>query len=152
MKKILILLSLMMACCVAVNAAATSYQFTFRDTGGNPYCDGMYLALYKGAGSKTLVDGYHFNTFCQGTYTGVNGFKAGVHAAYQYNAAGATMIVSDPVGGGTGMGVVWLVNPTYRTWVVYFSGFGAGEYVGNYGTWINGARAEGKGNKPAIQP
>jgi len=154
MKKLLVLLSLVMTFGLA--ASATTYSFTFRDASGVPLCDGLVLNLYKsGLGSKTLVDGYHFNTNCNSaTATGVNGFKAAVHTAYQYNATGSTMIVGDPVFGDGkfgGQGVLWLVNPTYRTWILYFSGFGSGETVGGFGTWINGLSPERKGRVAATQ-
>lgn len=155
MKKICLVLSMLMVCSLAASAASTTYAFTFRDTAGNPYCDGMVLVLSKGAGPKTLVDGYHFNSDCAGNAMGVNGFKAGVAAAYQYNALGATMIVGDPVWQfviGNQTNLTFQVNSTYHTWIIWASNFASGEYVVNFGTWVNGTRADSRGTKPSTKP
>ena len=120
------------------SASSTFYDFHFLDTGGNEYCDG--ILFYNYGSPKTLVDGYHWNTFCAGTNATVNGFKASVSAKYQYRASGATFLISDPDSGngGGGTGVMWLINPTYGTWNFYYSGGGAGEFVGNEGLFVNG--------------
>jgi hypothetical protein len=121
------------------SASITTYDFHFLTTGGSEYCDGMFF--YNYGSPKTLVDGYHWNTFCGGTNANVNGFKAAVAAKYQYAATGATFLVSDPDSGngaGGGTGVMWLINPTYGTWNFYYSGGGAGEFVGNEGLFVNG--------------
>ena len=137
-------------------AASTLYDFTLRNTSGTAFCDGMVLYLYKGTefgtGSKTLVDGYHWLTDCSSTSSAVNGFKAAIAPQYQYGGIGANLIVSDPeFGNGAlgGQGQVWLFNPAYGTWTGYFSGGGSGEYVFNYGTWVNFTHADKKGTKAA---
>jgi hypothetical protein len=126
-------------------AAATLYNFTFRDTSGNAYCDGMFVYLYKGAGSKTLVDGQHINGgTCAGT-TYVNGFKAGIAPLYQYNGLGANLIIADTTI--PGVSLMYLVNPVYSTWTLWESGGGGGEFIVNYGTFVNGTTAVKKGSK-----
>jgi hypothetical protein len=140
-------------------AAATLYDFTFRNTVGTAYCDGLFVYLYKGSspfgtGGKTLVDGFHWNDNCGGGQTNVNGFKAGIAAPYQYNGIGANLIISDPLLGdglGGGTGIVWLVNPVYGTWTLWESGGGAGEFVLNYGTFVNLTHADKKGSVPATK-
>jgi hypothetical protein len=124
---------------VPVSASTTTYDFHFLSTSGSEYCDG--ILFYNYGSPKTLVDGYHWNTFCAGTNANVNGFKASVAAKYQYASSGAVFLVTDPDSGngaGGGTGVMWLFNPTYRTWSFYYSGGGAGEFVGNEGVFVNG--------------
>jgi len=116
------------------SASSTTYDFHFLTTSGSEYCDGMFF--YNYGSPKTLVDGYHWNTFCSGANVDVNGFKGSVAAKYQYAATGATFLISDPDSAPTG--VMWLINPTYGTWNYYYSGGGAGEYVGNEGLFVNG--------------
>jgi hypothetical protein len=157
MKRILFLLVVAAMCAAFVpTASATTYNFTLRDTSGNAYCDGLYLVLYSsspGVTPKTLVDGYHWNDNCSGAYASANGFKAGVSSYYQYSGTGAVLIVSDPgyggSGGGYGYNTLWLVNTTAHHWTGYFGQNGGGEYVFNYGTWINGAVAQSGGTKTA---
>jgi len=154
MKKLLLVVTIMALVAsfsVTASAAATLYNFTFRDTAGNPYCDG--LVFYNYGAPKTLVDGYHWNDNCGGGQTNVNGFKGGVASNYQYGV-GATFIVSDPLfgnGSGGGTGLVWLVNPVYKTWTLWESGGGGGEFIANHGTFVNGTVAGQKGSKPATQ-
>jgi hypothetical protein len=124
---------------VRANASTTTYDFHFLTTSGSEYCDG--ILFYNYGSPKILVDGYHWNTFCAGTNADVNGFKASVAGKYQYAASGATFLISDPDSGdgaGGGVGVMWLINPTYGTWNFYYSGGGAGEFVGNEGLFVNG--------------
>lgn len=121
------------------SASTTTYDFHFLTTGGNEYCDG--ILFYNYGSPKVLVDGYHWNTFCSGANANVNGFKAGVPAKFQYAATGAVFLISDPDSGnglGGGTGVMWLINPAYGTWNFYYSGGGAGEFVGNEGLFVNG--------------
>lgn len=157
MKKLIFVLLMVAICSLAVSAKNSYYNFTFRDPNGGTYCDGMYLMLYTpspGVTPKTLVDGYHWNSDCGGSYANVNGFKAGVSPYYQYNALGAPMIVGSPVGGNGSAGgtqLIYLVNITYHTWCLWVSGGGAGQYVYNYGTWING-KAPVQGTKPSYKP
>ncbi len=145
MKKLVLLLTLVaMLSPLAANAKTILYDFTFRNTSGTAYCDGFYVYLY--GTPKTLVDGYHWSYDCAGSDAYVNGFKASVSANYQYSATGATLIVSDPAFGVTN-GSVYLVNPLYNTWTLWRSGGGSGEYVFNYGTFVNFTHADKKGTK-----
>jgi hypothetical protein len=154
MKKMLLVVTIMALVAsfsVTASAATTLFHFTLRDTSGNAYCDGMFFYSY--GTPKTLVDGYHYNDNCAGGQSNVNGFKAGVSSSYQYGA-GAAFIVSDPLfgnGSGGGTGLVWLVNPVYKTWTLWESGGGSGEFIGNHGTFVNGTVAGQKGTKAATQ-
>jgi hypothetical protein len=151
MKKLLLVITVLTfvaTLSVPANAAATLYDFTFRDTAGNPYCDGLFV--YNYGVPKTLVDGYHWNAFGCGTGSvNVNGFKGGVATAYQYSGVGSVLIISDPLLASTG--VTWLVNTTYKHWTVWESGGGAGEVVVNYGTFVNFTKADHPGTKTALQ-
>jgi hypothetical protein len=157
MRKLLLLLTVLTMVAtftVAASARTTTYSFTLRDTSGDAYCDGFTVYLY--GSPKTLVDGYHWNDNCASAQTNVNGFKGGVAPAYQYSGSGAVLIVSDPLfgnGADGGSGLVWLFNAAYGTWIVYESGGGAGEYILNYGTFINGEVVKDveKGTKPSIR-
>ena len=160
MKRILFLLVVAAMCAAFVpTASATLYNFTLRDTSGNAYCDGLYLVLYSpnpGVTPKSEVDGYHWNDNCAGAYAAANGFKAGVYSGYQYSGTGAVLIVSDPgyssnagYTGGYGYNTLWLVNTTARHWTGYFGTYGGGQYIFNYGTWINGAVSQSGGTKTA---
>jgi hypothetical protein len=146
------MLLLMAMVAVPAHAKKTLYNFTFLDPNGNAYCDGFKVFLY--GSPQSLVDGYLFNAQCQGANPWVNGFKAGIPAVYQYNATGATLVISDPEfgdGAAGGVGTMWLVNPTYQTWVVYQSQGGQGEFVQNFGTWVNGRMESRKASKSALQ-
>jgi hypothetical protein len=146
MKKLLLViavLALVASFSVPASASATLYNFTFRDTSGNTYCEG--LTVYNYGVPKTLVDGYHWNANCGGGTSYVNGFKAGVSSSYQYAGIGAVLIVSDPYLNPTG--VVFLVNTVYKHWTLLESGGGAGETIVNYGTFVNGTMADKKGTK-----
>jgi len=157
MKKLLLAVTIMALVAsfgVTASASSTLYDFTFRDTSGSPYCDGLYFYNYNSYPyPKALVDGFHWNTFCSGT-SYVNGFKAGVSYGYQYSGTGAVFVISDPDlgnGSGGGTGIVWLVNPVYKHWILWYSGGGAGEYVVNYGTFVNFTRADAKGSTLSSQ-
>ena len=148
MKKMLFVLLAVAICASFVStASATTYNFTLRDVNGNAYCDGYYLVQYKiySYAPKSGVDGYHWNNDCAGDFSGVNGFKAGVSTYYQYNATGAALVVGDPWLGEylNGYNTMTLVNPVYHTWIYWLSNYGSGEYILNYGTWINGATPTG---------
>ncbi|MGB9198351.1 MAG: hypothetical protein WCB53_15625 [Terriglobales bacterium] len=135
----LALTALLSFAALPASASVTTYDFHFLTTGGSEYCDG--ILFYNYGSPKTLVDGYHWNTFCAGTNANVNGFKGSVAAKYQYASSGSVFLISDPDSGngaGGGTGVMWLINPTYHTWNFYYSGGGAGEYVGNEGLFVNG--------------
>jgi len=146
MKKMLLVLALVAVFSLSASAKTSVYSFTFRDTAGNAYCDGLTLYLY--GTPKTLVDGTHNNDNCAGAFTGVNGFKGSVSYLYQYNGTGAVLMVSDPILASTG--VMWLVNTTYSNWTAWESGAGAGEFVVTYGTFVNGTAADKKGTKAAL--
>ena len=153
MKKLLLVvtvLTLVASFSVPASAKTSVYAFTFRDTSGNPYCEGLTLALYSPGGvePKALVDGYHFNANCGGTTVNVNGFKAGVSTYYQYSGTGAVLVVSDPF---LGTGVTFLVNTAVSRWTGWESGGGAGEFVFNYGTYVNGTMADKRGTKPVTE-
>ena len=133
------LMAVLSMAALPASASVTTYDFHFLTTGGTEYCDGIFF--YNYGSPKTLVDGFHWNTFCAGTNANVNGFKAGVASVYQYAGIGQVFLVSDPDSGngaGGGTGVMWLINPKYHTWNFYYSGGGAGEFVGNEGLFSNG--------------
>lgn len=148
MKKMLFVFCAFFALTLAANAKATVYAFTFRDTAGNPYCDGMVLQLY--GTPKAVVGGYHFAYDCSNTAS-VAGFKHGLPAAYQYAASGATLDVSDPAFAleGLNQSEQYLINTTYHTWILWSGSDFATNSVINFGTWINGQQADKKGSKPS---
>ena len=133
------------------SAAPTTYAFTFHDTAGNPYCDGLIVQLY--GTPKAVVGGYHFNYNCAGSYSSVGGFKHGLPAVYQYAATGATLDISDPAFalGGSNRSEQYLVNTTYHTWILWSGSDFATNSVVNYGTWVNGVKADVKSAKPSSQ-
>jgi hypothetical protein len=139
MKKML-LLTICMVLCLGTLAAAktTEYNFTFQDSVGNYFCDGMVLFVY--GVPKTLVDGYQ-----DGCYSGfnTNGFKSAVSSAYQYDGTGAVLILGTATNNPSSL--IYLLNPVYKTWANYQSGGGSGEFVVNYGIWSTapGAKHEG---------
>ena len=152
MKKTMFALCMLLILSFAATAnAATVYAFTFHDTAGNPYCDGLVVQLY--GKPKALVGGYHFNYDCAGSNSSVGGFKHGLPAAYQYAASGATLDVTDPAFGleGFNRSEQWLVNATFHTWILWSGSDFATNSIVNFGTWINGVKADVKGAKPASQ-
>jgi len=150
MKKMLVVFCAIVALSLAANAKATVYAFTFHDTVGNPYCDGLVIQLY--GAPKAVVGGYHFNYDCVNT-SSVAGFKHGLPAAYQYASSGAVLDVTDPAFGleGSNRSEQWLVNTTYHTWILWSGSDFATNSVVNFGTWINGQQSEKKGTRPASQ-
>jgi len=144
MKKMLVLLCVVMMSCALASAKTTFYGFTFQDHSGFYYCDGMGLYLY--GSPKALVDGYQ--TGCYSGYN-TNGFKAAIPSAYQFAATGATMILGTATNNPNSL--IYLVNPTYHTWVNWESGGGSGEFVVNYGYWTNGVSPQQKGAKASAQ-
>ena len=157
MKKSLLALCVILVFAVSGFAADTQYAFYFRTTGGTAYCDGMYLRVYTpGSGvPKAVVGGYHFYYDCT-NYSSVGGFKHGINAAFQYAASGAVLDVADPAFGleGVNRSEQWLINPKYHTWVLYSGNDYYGNYVVNYGTWINNAGPISKNGatRPASRP
>lgn len=145
MKKMLFLLVVVAMCAAFVPTASAKnsyYNFTFYHADGiTPFCDGMSLVLY--GVPKTLVDGVQ--TGCYSGYN-TNGFKAAVSPYYQFSATGATMLLGTATN--YPYSLIYLVNPTYHTWLNWESGAGAGEFVINYGYWTNGVdAAQQKGTK-----
>jgi len=143
MKKLLLVVCLVLAFALSSYAADTNYAFYFRDTAGNAYCDGMSLRLYTpspGSVPKAIVGGYHFYYDCV-NYASVGGFKHALNYAYQYAASGAVLDVVSPAYGlqGLNQSEQYLINPKYHTWILYTGNDFYGNYVFNYGTWINNA-------------
>jgi hypothetical protein len=135
MKKMFLLLALVALCSLCVTpASAKVYNFTF-DT----YCDGMHLVTFSlnpGVIPATLIKGYHFNYDCSNTSYNT-GFKHGLHAGYQYASSGAVLDAADEdcaVYCGFLGSANFVVNPVYRTWVLYFTD-GSTTYVRNFGTF-----------------
>lgn len=60
----LALTTVMSLAALPASASSTTYDFHFLTTSGSEYCDGMFF--YNYGSPKTLVDGYHWNTFCSG--------------------------------------------------------------------------------------
>jgi hypothetical protein len=163
MKRMFLVLSLVLASALTSFAAKpTNYGFYLRDTAGNAYCDGFQLQLYSpGAGiPKAVVGGYHFDYDCVGSIASVGGFLHGISPKFQYAALGNVLDVSDPTLALTGSNasLSWLINTKYSTWIVYSGNDFFGNYVINYGTFVNGSVKQGSApakngaTKPAYRP
>ncbi|MBI3644464.1 MAG: hypothetical protein HY233_00625 [Acidobacteriales bacterium] len=147
MKKMLFVLSLLMVCSVA--ASATDYAFTLRDTNGNPYCNVAYVHWYSsnpGVTPKALVGGWYYNAMCDGNFYPGGGFKFAVSSYYQYGSGAVLALNSPAYYAYTGNAFQLLVNKNYHTWTIYWDTDMYGNYLVNYGTWINGASADAKGS------
>jgi hypothetical protein len=143
MKRILLLTACVVLCFGSLAAAKTTeYNFTFQNSAGDYFCDGMVLYVY--GTPKTLVDGYQ-----DGCYDGynTNGFKSALSADWQFDATGATLILGTSTNEPSSL--IYLLNPVYRTWVNWESGGGSGEFVLNYGYWDTtpGAKPHAGGTK-----
>lgn len=148
MKKLSLVLALLVVCSVAATAASTTYSFTLRDTSGNPYCNAAFVHWYSpGAGiPKVFVGGYYYSAECDGNFYTAGGFKVALPTTVQY--AGSTTPVlplnSPAYWSYTGNAFQLLVNPTYHTWTIYWDTDFYGNYLVNYGTWVNGTAAQAK--------
>ncbi len=154
MKKIILVLLVLTICGLAFGKDSI-YSFTLRDTSGNAYCNIAYVRNYTtspGVTPKTLVGGWYYNAQCDGKYYPGGGFKFAVSPYYQYGSGAVLALNSPAYFTYTGYGA-WqlLVNVTYKTWTAYWSTDYYGNYLVNYGTWINGSAPEVKGAKDAAQ-
>jgi hypothetical protein len=155
MKKMVLVISMLMLFSLAASAADTVYNFTLRDTSGNPYCNVVYVRLYKPAAGfpKAVVGGWYYNPGCNGTYAPAGGFKHGISPLFQYSASGPVLDFTTPGywNSSTLTGFSWelLINPVYHTWAGYQAGDYYGNYLINYGTWVNGTGPEQAGTKDA---
>jgi hypothetical protein len=139
MKKLSLVLALMVVCSLAASAKDTYYDFTLRDTSGNPYCNIVYLRLYTPGAPvpKAVVAGYYYSPACDGTVVPASGFKHGQSAYLQYGS-GAVLDASTPAYYKyTGVNTQVLVNPK-GTWAIYQSSDYTNNYLINYGTFVNG--------------
>lgn len=155
MKKMLLVVCCVLIVSLAASAADTVYNFTLRDTAGNPYCNVVYARLYKPAAGfpKAVVGGWYYNPNCNTTYAPAGGFKHGISALFQYAATGSVLDISTPAywnsSNLTGFNWELLINPVYHTWAGYQANDYFGNYLINYGTWVNGTAPDKPGNKDA---
>jgi hypothetical protein len=150
MKKISLTIALVLCLGALASAAKTKYyNYTFANSSGGAYCDGVSLAV-----TGTVASGTHVNYDCDGSASNVGGFSAAVNAAYQFEAKGATLLLSDPQFGlqSNNESETWQISVKYGTWVLDGNA-GSGLDVINYG--FLQAAEDGKkseGTKPASQP
>jgi len=147
-KKMLIVLAVVMFCTLAASAKDTLYEFTLRDTGGGAYCNIAFVRNYTPGAPvpKALVGGWYYNALCDGNYYPGGGFKFAVSPYIQYGTGAVLALNSPAYFTYEYVAFQLLVNPTAHTWTIYWDNDNYGNYLVNYGTWVNGTASEVKTN------
>jgi hypothetical protein len=133
MKKLLLVMSMLLVCSLAANAAPVLFNFTL-----DGYCDYFYTTLYTpnpGVVPKAFISGVHG---CDGLpVLPIGGFKHGLSATIS-GVSGAIYDFSDTESVEWGYGHIgnatWIVSKLYKFWVVYEDTDGNGQYLINYGS------------------
>jgi len=153
MKKALLLLSIVMVFSLAASAKDSTYEFTLRDTGGNAFCNVAFVRNYTPGAPvpKVLVGGWYYNALCDGLYYPGGGFKFGVSSYLQYGNGAVLALNSPAYFSYETVAFQLLVNTKYHTWTIYWDNDYYGNYLVNYGTWINGSSPVVKGAPDAAK-